>query len=797
MNTERWKEIEEHFHKVLELNSEERETYLAKLAESYPGLASSVEQLITSHFASEEFLKTSFFDDIISFPNERIGPWKVVKNIGKGGMSTVYLAERADGRLSRQVAIKFLHGLAPGREMYRRMKSEQEILASLNHKYICRLLDAGIQENGRPYFIMEYVDGVPIDKWCTTQKLSISQRLRLFIQVCEAVSYAHQRLIVHRDIKPSNILVDTQGVVKLLDFGIAKIIGDEQTATSNTIAGKNVMTPEFASPEQFHNQAVTTATDVYALGLLLYLLMTDSLPFNLQNKSPYEIGKTITETEPQKASEKVSGFSSASPTSQTTSLGNLTDRQAVKHLRGDLDNIISKALRKDPQQRYQSAEHFKTDILNYIENKPVTARPESFVYQTKKFIQRHKASVTTALLTVFLLIGSALFSLWQAAEAESQRDIAKQRAEDVRRLASSLIFDLHDSVANLPGSTPVRELIFDEALNYLDQLAQTENADHRLLLDLATAYRKIGDVQGNPTNKNLGKPSEALRSYQKGLASVRAVLEEDSTHVRGREVLANIYEKTGDVQATLGDPDSALENKTKSLGIYKSLADQFPDDPDRQLAHSISLIKLGDLTGNPNFSNLNDRQEALRLYKSAESVLLPVYSSNPGNTAYIKYMGIVYERMGSVYESEDLLEAAIWCFEESMKLRQKLAENEPMNTEAIRNEAIAYEKMGDVYKHSEELEKSLTHYMEAFRLFAWLADTDPQNSQARQSLAISHIHLGDLYYHPEQPSFGDRVQSREYFNHSKDILLNLKQTDSSNTRVDFLLGLIEQRLQAM
>lgn len=367
MQIKQWEKIEEHFHNALELISTEREKYLEKLAKSNPELASLVEQLLASHFESEHFLENSIFDDIISFPNERIGAWKIIREIGKGGMSTLYLAERADGSFSRNVAIKFLHGLAPGREMHTRMRSEQKILASLNHPHICRLLDAGIHPNGRPYFIMEYIDGLPIDKWCTSHKLSIRRRLDLFIQVYDAVSYAHQRLIVHRDIKPSNILVNKEGVVKLLDFGIAKIVGNEKPGDSTTKAGNEVMTPEFASPEQFHNQAITTTTDVYALGQLLYLLLTDTLPFNFQNKSSYEIGKTITETEPVKPSEKISPISSV----PRTSLENLTDRQAVKHLQGDLDNIIIKTLRKKPQRRYQSAEHLKNDILNYIENKPV------------------------------------------------------------------------------------------------------------------------------------------------------------------------------------------------------------------------------------------------------------------------------------------------------------------------------------------------------------------------------------------------------------------------------------------
>lgn len=788
MEKEQWKEIEQHFHTALEYSPEEREKFLEALKKSHPKLFISVRQLLTSHFESNHFLENPIFDDMISNPDDRLGPWKIIREIGKGGMSTVFLAERADGSFTRQVAIKFLHGLAPGKEMHSRMKSEQKILASLNHKNICTLMDVGFHQNGRPYFIMEYIDGVPIDKWCSSHKLSIHERLYLFIQVCEAVSYAHQRLIVHRDIKPSNILVDKDGHVKLLDFGIAKIIR-KVPDLSNTATDIYLMTPEYASPEQIHHQSITTATDIYALGQLLYLLLTDNLPFDFEKKSPFEISRIITETEPTKPSETVL----ISP----VSLGELSDKQAAKQLRGDLDNIIIKTLQKNPQRRYQSAEHLKTDILNFIENKPVSARPETYTYRAKKFVQRHKTSVATALLTTILLIGSTIFSIWQAAEANSQRIIAEKRFVDVRNLANSLIFDLHDSIAPLPGSTPARELIMEEALNYLDQLAETEHADHALLLELATAYQKIGDVQGNPTNDNLGHHQESINSYQKGFSIAQSVIEQDSVNLRGREVLANISDKTGDVQAVLGNLETAKESKLASLNLYKSLADEYPEDQSRQFAYSISLIKSGDLMGNPNFSNLGDSKESLRLYKTAENLLLPIYNSEPETPNYIKYLGIVYERMGTIYQSENLLDEAIRSFDESMKLRQKLVETDPLNTDAIRDEAIAHEKMGDVFKHSDNLEKSLVSYQESFRLFSWLADTDPQNSMAKQSLAISYIHLGDLYYHPEQPSFDDKFQSRENFNHSKEILVDLKQTDSSNNRVDFLLGLIERRLQAM
>ncbi|MDZ7717568.1 MAG: protein kinase [Balneolaceae bacterium] len=795
MQKEQWLEIEKYFHQALELSKGEREVFFRNLKSSNPETASSVKKLLKSHFESEHFLQHPVLDDLISIPNQRIGPWKIIRQIGKGGMSIVYLAERADGRFSREVAVKFLYGLDNNRDMQQRMKTEQSILAQLNHPNICKLLDAGIHQN-RPYFIMEYIDGPVIDNWCISKNLSVRERLSLFMQVCDAVSYAHQRLIVHRDIKPSNILVDSSGTVKLLDFGIAKIIGDQEKNRSVTLTGNHVMTPEYASPEQIQNHPITTATDVYALGQLLFLLLTDTLPFDFTKKSTYEISKTISEIDPVKPSQKITE-TALEESSERTTLGGFTRKQAAKQLRGDLDNIVLKALRKDPQRRYQSAENLKADILNYTENRPITARPESRIYRTKKFVQRYKTSVITALVAAVLLISTTIFAVWQAAEANSQREVAEMHFENIWELANSLIFDLHDAVSTLPGSTPARELIVEQALDYLDQLSDTDNATPDLLLDLARAYQKVGDVQGNPTNNNLGDHQEALLSYNKAIEIANTVLIQDSSNTRAREIMAMIYEKMGDVEGVLGELESAEQSQVASLNLYQSIAEQFPDDPSRQFSYAVSLIKLGDLMGNPNFSNLENPEESHRLYREAETILLPIYNRNPQNTRYIKYLGIVYERMGTMFEYEDRLEEAAWCFEESMKLRTQLVELEPMNTEAVRDKAVAHEKMGHILKQSHKLDEALTQYLESLEMFSWLAEIDPQNSQAQQSVAISYIHLGDLYYHPDDPSFDDPAQSREYFKQSKEILLDLAENDTANTRTDFLIGLVNRRLDAI
>ena len=270
MSSDKWQTVEEIFHIAIELNFEDQQIYFEKIAATHPDLLFHVKKLLKSHQTSGAFLSGTVLDDIIVQTGEHVGPWKVIREIGRGGMSTVYLAERDDGTFKRNVAIKFLHGLSPGKEMIERLRAEQNILAGLNHKFICKLLDAGIKDAGRPYFIMEYIDGDAIDLYCKNHELNVDERLELFMQVCEAVQYAHQRLIVHRDIKPSNILVDREGNVKLLDFGIAKLVDEDPEIDITQInTGLFLMTPQYASPEQIEQQLITTATDVYALGLLL------------------------------------------------------------------------------------------------------------------------------------------------------------------------------------------------------------------------------------------------------------------------------------------------------------------------------------------------------------------------------------------------------------------------------------------------------------------------------------------------------------------------------------------------
>ncbi len=799
MASDFWNEIELCFYNALMKNETERNSYLQGLKKKKPEIAKEVQLLLESHFSADKFLEQSILDTENSIePGEKVGPWKIVKEIGQGGMSTVFLAERNDGRYDSQVAIKFIHGFAPGQNIHARLQTEQKILARLNHKNISRLLDAGIHKNGRPYFIMEYIDGLPIDKWCERHQLNIRERLELFIQVCEAVSFAHQRLIVHRDLKPSNILVDRNGNVKLLDFGIAKLLVNnvDEPDLAKTLTGFYIMTPEYASPEQILQKDITTATDVYGLGLLLCALLTGSIPYNLEEKTPLQAGKIITETEPEKPSAlitrpAISGKSINDPFSHSNSL-QIIRRQ----LEGDLDNIILKALRKDPARRYHTAEQFMQDIHHYLENKPISARPESKIYRSQKFIQRHTLSITSAALVLIILTLSAVVSIRQARIAETQQAIAEQRFEDVRQLANTLIFEVHDAIANLPGSTSAREMIVENALSYLDKLSASQHSDVNLMLDLAEAYRKVGHVQGNPTNANLGRREDAVNSYFRGLELTEKVMRLESENNNARKLYAEISENLADLLAGMGQLDEAYVIMSNINTTYAELTAVQPEDTTQQFMYARSLLKWGDITGNPNFANLGNVQEALKKYEEAEKIFSNLFMNSQDNIQYIRFRGLIYERLGTLFENQALFQEALWAYEESMEMRKLFVKYDPHNTNAIRDEAIAYEKLANIQKDSGNLTVAKENYTRSFEIFSWLAQTDPDNIQARQSVAISHIHLGDLFYQTDHNHhLNDPNNALMHFQQSHHILNEILFSDSSNIRTRQLYDMANRRIE--
>jgi len=476
---EAWQQLEHLFYAALEMAPEERAAFLDQACQGVAGLRTQVEALLAAEANSDGFLQRTVLQAAGDFNSTgvsvgaRIGAYKLLRILGQGGMGTVYLASRDDDLYQREVAIKVMRGefgRAPG--MMLRFSSERQILANLEHPNIARLFDGGVTGDGTSYLVMEYVKGISIDAYCLQKQLNTAERLQLFSTVCSAVDYAHKNLVVHRDIKPANILVTTEGVPKLLDFGIAKLLGPELTSTRTM---DRMMTPEYASPEQVRGERVTTATDVYALGILLYEMLAGNRPFRLETSSPLEAAQIICEREPTPPSEmSLLHQNEAPPDSRRT-------------LRGDLDNIVLTALRKEPSRRYVSVVAFAADIQSYLKGYPVQARNDTWSYRTGKFVRRHKTGVASAAIMFLALIGFSIGMALLARRATRERRAAQRESEFLVGIFQAATPD------EAKGKEITAHQLLDQGAKRIDtELAGDPELQAPLLDNIGYAYQRLG-----------------------------------------------------------------------------------------------------------------------------------------------------------------------------------------------------------------------------------------------------------------------------------------------------------------
>ena len=504
---ERWARVKELFEAAVELDSNQRAAFLDKECGGDESLRVEIESLLKSDELTGDFIEEPAFaipGDLFPdngeepFVGRHFGAYQVIREIGRGGLGAVYLAARADDEYRKQVAIKVIRRGLDTDDIIRRFRNERQILAQLDHPNIARLIDGGTTDDGLPYFVMEYVNGEPINAYCDANALPTTERLTLFRKVCAAVTYAHQNLVIHRDLKPSNILVTQSGEPKLLDFGIAKLLGTGDELFTQTIPALRVMTPEYASPEQVKGEKIMTTSDVYSLGVLLYELLTGQRPYRLKTRTPEEIARAITEQEPERPSTAVT-HAGSSPQSAIRN---------PKFLRGDLDNIVLMAMRKEPARRYSSVGQFSEDIRRHLTGLPVVARKDTVAYRTSKFVNRHRIGVAAASLVLLSLLGGIVATLIQVRTAHRERAKAEAISGFLQKTLNASNPD-----RNLGGQPTVKDILDDASKRLAtEELSDQPEVKAELQRIIGASYLSLG--QYALAEQNLAAALEAqLRIY--------------------------------------------------------------------------------------------------------------------------------------------------------------------------------------------------------------------------------------------------------------------------------------------
>ncbi len=713
---ERWSQVSEILSRALDLPERERTEFLAEAIRNQPFLRTEVLKMADELRGVEDFLESPAVHPPRAV--EAFGPYRVLRELGEGGMGIVYLAERSDGQFTRQVAIKRIGRVAPDIELLRRFSDERQILARLDHPNIARLLDAGLDAAGIPYLVMERVVGVPLTLFCRERALGVDRRLKLFVKICAAVQHAHQNLVVHRDIKPGNILVTPEEEPKLLDFGIAKLVSDVDSGDA-TRTTHRALTFDFASPEQVRGEPVNTSSDVYSLGVVLYELLTDRKPYECGSRSVAEAVRLVCDFVPPEPSD-------AAP----------RERRAA--LAGDLDIIVRKALEKSPSDRYPNVADLAADVTAYLEHLPIRARRPSLRYRARKFARRHRVGVAVAAFAMVLLATGISAVLWQARIAERERRRAEARFQDVRRLANSVIYELHDAIANLPGATDARHLLVTRALEYLDRLAGEARDDQELQRELADAYQRIAQVQNVGLGANVGGTRGALESYGKALAIRRSLADRSPNEWKDVLGLALVEFDLGTLERATGELAKAEQSFLSTASRFEMLAgrDALPDAHQRLAAVYQRLAELQTFQGR--------RDRALHWAEKAHSEAESAWRARPEDSASRSGLAAAsYELAVALANEEKYAEALERTRSARALLEAGLREN-PLDARQTRvllfvlhGESTYLWQQGDIHAAIEVREHALDVAEEA-----WRRDRKDRWSQA--AVAVAANRLGDV-----------------------------------------------------
>ena len=614
----RWHQISEIAAECLDIHeASARQAHLQRACAGDADLLQRVEAMLGSHARHGELLSRSRVASAVdaafvaeqkydsdTWIGRRLGAYEIVSEIAHGAMGAVYEATRADAAFDKVVAIKLIRDGMARSEIATRFRAERQILASLEHPNIARLIDGGESVDGHPYLVMEYVDGQAINAYAQTHTLSIAQKLTLFRSICDAVAFAHQRLVVHRDLKPSNILVTASGEVKLLDFGIAKLLEPTSSEPTNAAPTVIAMTPAYASPEQVKGETITTASDVYALGVILYELLTGQSPYKHKATQPLDLAREICEQEPERPSTVITYATSNAATKDAAEVDEVAIKRLQKGLRGDLDNIVLMALRKEPSRRYASVQQLADDVRRHIENLPVSARADTFAYRTTKFVQRNRGAVLFASVAALGLLGGIVATTYQASVARAAQAKAERHFTDIRQIANTMLFELFDEIREVPGTLKAQQSLLKKATEYLDRLAGDAVDDADVLAEAGVGYGKLAQLYANVLLQDQAADQSARRSLS--LLEKAFAAKPDSASIALS--LTQAYARQGQILDGLRKDDEAVAMLEKAIAFSGSLGPSL-QTVDQKLARGRVWFNLNTTTA---LTNLLDRRiEAL------------------------------------------------------------------------------------------------------------------------------------------------------------------------------------------
>ena len=795
-----WPRLSEALADALELPHERRDALLAERFADAPELLAEARALLAAEAAAgrlepREHAPLAARLDAEGAADPWLGRvldrWRLLEPLGAGGMGSVYLAERTDAAFEQRVALKLLRASLTGEDGRARFRTEQRALARLEHSGIVRLIDGGVTPEGIPYLVTEHVDGLAVDRWCDAHALEVRGRVKLFLQICDAVRFAHSNLVVHRDLKPSNVLVDREGRARLLDFGIARLLdagaqqGDDATRTRTEL---RALTPRYASPEQVRGEPVSTASDVYSLGVVLYELLTGRAPYAVPTGAPSQVESAICDSRPERPSTVVTGGDGARA-GELAALRQVDPASLRRALAGDLDAVVLRCLAKEPERRYAGAGELRDDLARWLDGLPVHARPDSLGYRARTFVRRHRLAVG-AVLAVFAALSLGLVSTWRqyrsARSAElaerDARELAERRLADLREIATSLILDVHDRIRPDPGTLAAREAVLSAATGYLERLEAELPDDPALALELARAWVRLGDALGEPARANLGRPDEARACYERALAAARS--HGDSVEAQECAVLAR--GRLGELELRAGDVARAEDELRDALSTRRQLDGARADDAANLLDEAALRCRMADVLFESGQLDEAERelQGALELLDPESDDLQQRYHAALASWR----LGRIAERRGDAAGAEaaygaslewtdavlaagsrdldHLRHALLSCLDlarararsgdsaqalefaqRGLETARELRQADPRSARARDDEALALNLLAELATAAGDHERASERYEEALELRRGLLDDSPASVEARRNVAKNLDFLGTALTH--------------------------------------------------